>query len=1038
MEAYDDDDLVREKEQRRADIRREKMEIFRQVERLRAEEEALGPIAPRRTDTSPPSPITSLPGGLSTPGHPRSVASSPAGSRLPEPTSSPEFSLRSAPAPSQLPIREAGREAEPQRSYGTDAADPHTPHRIEVQERRADGTISTSFLVNVAPPNSPTPIYMNISTPAERPAERPASRVHEWSDQAVGKATGTAGDALVKAWLQRNKKDCDPDTFVRLLLDAAVTALDRRTDLLTPERKRSLLLDCAMKVPAYHDWAMQKRDARSREFDRPNARAFEDMDWRQLRQDFVSCHPETDLALRREALNDLRCIRQTGKVAAYLTAFKEALNRAERLNGAVPDFLNENGVGQLFYLGLNPLLANAWDNEKRMDIAANEHSYGTVNLDRPAQIQQLISLETTLDALRPQPPPGRAPGSTSTDKGDKDKEKAGTKAKEKEQAKADTKDAPATGSKAQQRFLLDRRPQHLPQLRHISTPHQRVQGRAGGRTQEEAGGRMGEGADRSRRPPEAGEARLCCARHHAQGPPPVTPDGKRGGREPLEASAPAHSPVPPSASVNATLATTPAQCESGVQAASTNSSTAPSPPCPLHLYLPLSSVSGDAPDAASATQIFIAHTTMQQRPTLEMHQGPQGPTLPTCGVWIYGDSGIGADHALLDCSANLALCSMNIMPHTHPMRATAASFDRLGEIDPLAKTVITLSTLMPGVPLLRARPMRVCVAFGDQPAKKVLVHVVEDLRGWDIIVGHDWIREFNLIYEPKTETISIDHKEVILCPTTFVGGYKIPSEKLKPDQPHIYPAYMAHDQVLRGYSGAQLAVTVPEWRAASEVEEGDLLMLKDFQQKTGSHILIPPQAHTARAIFYANVILPSEYDAVLMQEGAMVGYVDCRPKCERFSSLLIHSAAKTLGSQALQPLVAGVLAEKWSDQSAEYDYRLDAPSPTDIDKIDLSDVPEEIRPDLLKILKDYVLAGTSATRLQHHARRGHQHVSLRGALQPHRAHASARLAHAAAPAPIADQSDYLHRLLERSAELADRVRNDDIAAKARNKEEYDR
>ena len=280
---------------------------------------------------------------------------------------------------------------------------------------------------------------------------------------------------------------------------------------------------------------------------------------------------------------------------------------------------------------------------------------------------------------------------------------------------------------------------------------------------------------------------------------------------------------------------------------------------------------------------------------------------------------------------------MSYLERLFPNRAAARDWSRLAEIDPMAKQVLDLGTFSANAAPLQARPVRVRTRFGNGPARNVVLYVARDLPGWHLVIGHDWITEFNLIYEPRKEQISVDHKEVIPCPTSRVGAYRVTKEDKERKREGIYPAFASRAQVLHGMGGAQLAVTVPEWSSGGEADDGDLFMSADFKERLGSRVLIPPQAHTQRAIFYANVLLPSKHDVAYIEEGALVGYVDCRPACERFQSPLISSAIRVLGDQALQPHIASVLAEKWSDHAGEHDYRLDHPSPADLEKIDLKD-----------------------------------------------------------------------------------------------------
>ena len=122
----------------------------------------------------------------------------------------------------------------------------------------------------------------------------------------------------------------------------------------------------------------------------------------------------------------------------------------------------------------------------------------------------------------------------------------------------------------------------------------------------------------------------------------------------------------------------------------------------------------------------------------------------------------------------------------------------------------------------------------------------------------------------------INGNEEIPCPTGYYN-YPAPAH-LRPDEPGAYLAYAAMDQIFSGISGGQLAILVPGWvQAGADVSKtGDLLQLTDGLVQLNGALVIPNQTHSARAVFYANVLLPATDAVVVVKEGAPIGYIDAR------------------------------------------------------------------------------------------------------------------------------------------------------------------
>ena len=330
----------------------------------------------------------------------------------------------------------------------------------------------------------------------------------------------------------------------------------------------------------------------------------------------------------------------------------------------------------------------------------------------------------------------------------------------------------------------------------------------------------------------------------------------------------------------------------------------------------------------------------------------------TISVGIKGDAWITVDLSLLDLGASRSISSLRAIQRAFPTRSV--TWNTLAGIskEPVEELAVKGIT---GV--ARARFVTVPLRIGSQPLKHVSVGIVDqDDLPWDFIVGHDLIRAFNIIPDTTRQIAQINGNEEIPCPTGYYN-YPAPAH-LRPDEPGVYLAYAAMDQIFSGISGGQLAITVPGWvQAGADVSKtGDLLQLTDGLVQLNGALVIPNQTHSARAVFYANVLLPATDAVVVVKEGAPIGYIDARKDRVIHDNQRALDLSRELGSIPGGHAFIGALTpadSKWLDADGEYDYRLDQPSEEDLGKIKLDHVPEEYRPRLRQILRDYVLAGTS-------------------------------------------------------------------------------
>ena len=341
--------------------------------------------------------------------------------------------------------------------------------------------------------------------------------------------------------------------------------------------------------------------------------------------------------------------------------------------------------------------------------------------------------------------------------------------------------------------------------------------------------------------------------------------------------------------------------------------------------------------------------------------GEQRPSYATFCVGVCGQTTVTNGIALSDGGgAQVSMISLPMLQRIYPHASLTWDNLNLPSTDEEAVPECLRGW---GGGKLHVKRVKLVLQVGQhQPRRKVWMRVVEHGLNWDLVIGHDLFKIFQLGYDPSREIlVSSLNGEEIPCPTTYTGPY-LPATTDRAEEAGVYHVFVGGQQVLHGPGGAHLRLIVPDWKGGPDgPAEGVLLQAKGAT--SGAHLFIPPQLHTVKPTFFANALLPSD-QVVMAEHGAFVGYLDCRPHT------VIHNwrtdpdtpAAAFIGGTALDLAAAAKRGDlgKFEDAQGTFDYRHEGVSEDDLKKVDLSDVPDEFKARLLDILRQHAIVGTSS------------------------------------------------------------------------------